>query len=452
MVQTHAPNSRRPDVEALDQSSDNWTLRFRKASASRMNRKTSLLTLAACALLIPSSLSIQSQADQRSTPRVDSPAVATPGSESALPVSSSSETPSSQPATPDSPASTSSQPLSQLVPSSVPASAEPQNDTQTAIDPTTPSEAAANIAEPSAPSPVVVSEEFTPISKSEKVVAPRKASAQPKIRLRATVSGQVRQAEIAVTPKMTVGQALAAMGISLAALDRVVPDASALARDGMSIKVQRVSAALTRRRTALPAGDLRYQPTTKIKAGAKQTVQEAKPGAVEITERVWKIDGKVTKREFVSRRIAVAPKPKIVALGVKSHLMPNSVRPHRRYASALAFRGGTPRDRMLAPANPNTFVAVKSLSVVATGYAAGPAGGAIGNWTATGVRCTYGAVAVDPRLIPLGSKLYIEGYGYGFACDTGGAIKGAHIDLAFDSAGAARRHGRKRVKVWILGR
>ncbi|RYG63785.1 hypothetical protein EON80_20510, partial [bacterium] len=52
---------------------------------------------------------------------------------------------------------------------------------------------------------------------------------------------------------------------------------------------------------------------------------------------------------------------------------------------------------------------------------------------------------------PLGSKLYIEGYGYGFACDTGGAIKGAHIDLAFDSAGAARRHGRKRVKVWILG-
>jgi 3D (Asp-Asp-Asp) domain-containing protein len=147
----------------------------------------------------------------------------------------------------------------------------------------------------------------------------------------------------------------------------------------------------------------------------------------------------------------VEPQPQIVALGVNSQLMPNNIRPHRRYAMALPFRGGSPRDRMLAPANPNTFAPVKSLSVLSTGYAAGRAGGAIGSRTCTGVRCTYGAVAVDPRLIPLGSKLYIEGYGYGFACDTGGAIKGPHIDLAFDSARDAFRHGKKRVKVWILG-
>jgi 3D (Asp-Asp-Asp) domain-containing protein len=251
---------------------------------------------------------------------------------------------------------------------------------------------------------------------------------------------------------MTVGQAVAAMGISLAALDRVMPDASALARDGMSIRIARISAKNEKRRTTIPTAELRYQPTTKIQAGAKQTVQEGKPGTLEITERVWRKDGQVSKREFVSQRIAVAPQPKIIALGVKSHLMPGALAPHRRYARALSFRGGTPRDRMLPPADPGTFAAVKSLSVVATGYAAGRAGGAIGNYTATGVRCTYGAVAVDPRLIPLGSKLYIEGYGYGFACDTGGAIKGPHIDLAFDSPRAAMRHGRKHIKVWILGR
>jgi 3D (Asp-Asp-Asp) domain-containing protein len=250
---------------------------------------------------------------------------------------------------------------------------------------------------------------------------------------------------------MTVGQALAAMGISLAALDRVMPDASALARDGLSIRLTRVEAKVLTRRIAIPA-ELRYQPTTKIKAGAKQTIQDAKPGFYEVSERVWKRDGLETKREFVSKRLAVAPQHQIVALGVKGHLMPDAVRPHRRYASALAFRGGTPRDRMLPPANPKTFAPVKSFSVLATGYSAGPAGGAIGNWTATGVRCTYGAVAVDPRLIPLGSKLYIEGYGYGFACDTGGAIKGRHIDLAFDSPRAAFRHGKKRTTVWVLGR
>ncbi|RYG66719.1 hypothetical protein EON80_14890, partial [bacterium] len=401
MVPTHAPNQLRSDVNAADQSSD-WTLRFRKANASRRNRKMSLLTLATCALLLPTSLSIQSQAFERSTQRVDSNAqvvsdivVTTPEKESVQPVSPSSETIPSQPATPESPASASpSQPLSQLNPSSEPASAEPKSDANVAVSP--------------ASSPVSVTE-IAPLPESAPALPTHRVVAQPHIQIRAIFSGQTRQAQIAVTPKMTVGQALAAMGISLAALDRVVPDASALARDGMSVRIQRVSALTQKRRTSVPAAELRYQPTTAIKAGSKKTIQEAKPGAIEITERVWKIDGKVTKREFISRRMAVAPKPKIVALGVKSHLMPSSVRPHRRYARALPFRGGTPRDRMIAPANPNTFVAIKSISVVATGYAAGPAGGAIGNWTATGVRCTYGAVAVDPRLIPLGSKLYIEG-------------------------------------------
>ncbi len=250
---------------------------------------------------------------------------------------------------------------------------------------------------------------------------------------------------------MTVGQALAAMGISLAAIDRTTPDASALVRDGQVVRVTRIKAQLQTRRTPI-AFELRYKPTTVLRAGDKQTLEPGKAGSFEITERVWTRDGTVTKRDFVSQRIARAPQHKIVALGVNSHLLPNNVRPHRRYARALSYRGGTPRDRMLAPANPNTFAPVKSLSVVATGYSAGPAGGAIGNWTATGVRCTYGAVAVDPRVIPLGSKLYIEGYGYGFACDTGGAIKGNRIDLAFNSPSAAFRHGRRRMKVWILGR
>jgi 3D (Asp-Asp-Asp) domain-containing protein len=70
--------------------------------------------------------------------------------------------------------------------------------------------------------------------------------------------------------------------------------------------------------------------------------------------------------------------------------------------------------------------------------------------TATGLRAGYGVVAVDPRVIPLRSLVYVEGYGFAIAADTGGAIKGNRIDLCYDSRSTALRFGRKRVRVHIL--
>jgi 3D (Asp-Asp-Asp) domain-containing protein len=61
-------------------------------------------------------------------------------------------------------------------------------------------------------------------------------------------------------------------------------------------------------------------------------------------------------------------------------------------------------------------------------------------------------VAVDPSVIPLGSRLFIEGYGYAIAGDTGGAIQGMRIDLCFNSYDEAIRFGRRTVKVYIVDR
>jgi 3D (Asp-Asp-Asp) domain-containing protein len=66
------------------------------------------------------------------------------------------------------------------------------------------------------------------------------------------------------------------------------------------------------------------------------------------------------------------------------------------------------------------------------------------------MRATYGLVAVDPRVIPLGTHLYVEGYGFALAADTGGAIKGNRIDLCYDSVAFANRFGRKKVRVHVL--
>lgn len=72
--------------------------------------------------------------------------------------------------------------------------------------------------------------------------------------------------------------------------------------------------------------------------------------------------------------------------------------------------------------------------------------------TASGHSAGFGLAAVDPRVIPLGTPLYIEGYGFALASDTGGAIKGKRIDLCMSSHAACIAFGRRQVKVHILRR
>jgi 3D (Asp-Asp-Asp) domain-containing protein len=72
------------------------------------------------------------------------------------------------------------------------------------------------------------------------------------------------------------------------------------------------------------------------------------------------------------------------------------------------------------------------------------------NRTALGLPAKFGVVAVDRRVIKLGTRLYVEGYGYAIAGDTGGAIKGNRIDLCFDEYNQAIRWGRRPVRVHIL--
>jgi len=73
-----------------------------------------------------------------------------------------------------------------------------------------------------------------------------------------------------------------------------------------------------------------------------------------------------------------------------------------------------------------------------------------GNRTATGTWPSRGTIAVDPEVIPLGTRLHIEGYGEGIAEDTGGAIQGHIIDLYMESEDECWAWGRRTVEVRII--
>lgn len=96
--------------------------------------------------------------------------------------------------------------------------------------------------------------------------------------------------------------------------------------------------------------------------------------------------------------------------------------------------------------------AVKEMTVTATAYTAYCAG--CSGTTAIGIDLRANpnqrVIAVDPRIIPLGTKVWVEGYGEAIAGDTGGAIKGNKIDVFIPSQESAMAWGVKTVKIKIL--
>ncbi|MBV8198981.1 MAG: 3D domain-containing protein [Candidatus Eremiobacteraeota bacterium] len=138
-------------------------------------------------------------------------------------------------------------------------------------------------------------------------------------------------------------------------------------------------------------------------------------------------DGGPVRREVLATTILVHPRPRILAVGVG-------------YSPLTQFEGiGIARLAAIARG---------VLTMVATAYTAECSG--CDGMTAIGRRAGYGIVAVDPRVIPLGTHLYIPGYGSAIAGDTGGAIVGNRIDLGFNTLRDALLFGRRNVTVYKI--
>jgi 3D (Asp-Asp-Asp) domain-containing protein len=117
-------------------------------------------------------------------------------------------------------------------------------------------------------------------------------------------------------------------------------------------------------------------------------------------------------------------------------------RARARVHARPASRESSPRQGEPAPASESQPSAGNLLTVAASGYA-------IDGLTASGLPAGVGTVAVDPAVIPLGAALTIPGYGSGVAADTGGAVRGAAIDLWFETEAEARAWGRRVVTIVV---
>jgi 3D (Asp-Asp-Asp) domain-containing protein len=111
------------------------------------------------------------------------------------------------------------------------------------------------------------------------------------------------------------------------------------------------------------------------------------------------------------------------------------------------FHMGKPSSRAVSR---GTYTRAKVVTMESTAYT--PSAGRKNPTfrTATGTKAEYGVVAVDPKVVPLGTLMYIEGYGFGVAEDTGGAIKGNKIDVCIENRREAMAWGRRKVRVHIF--
>jgi cystine transport system substrate-binding protein len=152
---------------------------------------------------------------------------------------------------------------------------------------------------------------------------------------------------------------------------------------------------------------------------------------------------RLAAREAEARRAQAATSATLAALEAARQEQAAQVAAYRaeRSSNSAAISSLEAEARKLAAA-PTGSQAGRTLMVSATGYS-------LQGRTSTGVSVGYGVVAVDPSVIPLGTKMTIPGYGEGVAADTGGAVVGASIDLWFPTLAEALAWGTRAVSITL---
>jgi uncharacterized protein YabE (DUF348 family) len=211
------------------------------------------------------------------------------------------------------------------------------------------------------------------------------------------------------THSSTIGDVLADIGVSLQGLDYAEPDLGVDMGEGQEIRVVRVREELLVNQEPLPF-ETQWAPDPNLEIDHQALGQQGEPGVYERRIRVRYEDDVEVRRWTEAEWVAKAPKAKIL-----------------NYGTQIVLRS------IDTPEGPREYW--RRLRMLATSYSAATAGKSPDHpyygITRLGWRMRDGIVAVDPRVIRLGSQVYVPGYGVGDAADTGGAISNLRIDLGY---------------------
>ena len=226
----------------------------------------------------------------------------------------------------------------------------------------------------------------------------------------------------------TVAGLLKSEKVSVKELDRVSPELSDRLTGKTAVTVTKVEKV-----TDVVEEPINYEIISRkdssLEKGKERVITEGQKGLISKTYELTKENGKIVSKELISEETVEEKIDQVVAVGTKEK------RAAVKRVSASSSSSST-----------------DEYYVTATAYTSG-CNGCSGK-TATGINLRANpnakVIAVDPSFIPLGTKVYIEGYGYATAADTGGAVSGKKIDVFVPSAADAYNWGVKTVKIKVF--
>lgn len=234
------------------------------------------------------------------------------------------------------------------------------------------------------------------------------------------------------TEEMTVGELLTDRQIIIDEDDFCSQPLEAKIRDGLNIEVNTKEVSTEVIQEAIPF-ETEIRKTDTLDLGVQKVVSEGKEGVKEIVKEIVHVGGALEESYIKEETIVTQPQPRIIEEGT------------REIIEVIEEVSNTIKDEKTG----QFYEYTKALTLEATAYTDIP-GDRWEGITASGMPTFVGMVAVDPKVIPLHTILYVEGYGIAIAGDTGGAIKGHDIDLFFETRDQAYEFGRRDRQVYVL--